>query len=248
MPWRSCWIPPCALPGHGSRRGRRPRQPAGRPPRVGGPAGGRGSEGDRAEAGSGPEPGGRRPQGCAAPEPPATNPPAKKAAAKKAPAGRKPRRRKRPHGEEDRDQEDGGDHEGSGQAGDRGRMTALVFVPLDRTEASPARRHRPRTAARAVRRPVWPPASARTRCPRRSSSRPSLMPASWLSLPEPTRCAWCWPRTSIPARSTTPATRLGQVTVTGLGWRQVQSLFADEPDAAAAVAGAGRPPRDCRWP
>ena len=31
---------------------------------------------------------------------------------------------------------------------------------------------------------------------------------------------------------------LGQVVVAGLRWPQVQSLFADEPEAAAAVAGA----------
>ena len=186
-----------------------PGGPPGGGQEVGGPAGGRGSEGDRAEAGSGAEPGGWRPQGCG---PRAAG---HACSGEEGDDGEEGHRGEEghdgeegPHGEEDRDQEDGGDHEGSGQAGDRGRMTALVFVPLDRAAASVRCAPAPTSdRGSAVRRPpVWPAASGRTPLPEEVEYA-ALSHAGVLALtPEPTRCAWCWLRTSIPARSTSPAT------------------------------------------
>ena len=244
--WRSCWIPPCGLPGHGSRRGRRPRQPAGRPPSSRRP-------GRRPRLGRRPGRSGQR-SGTWWPAPARLRLQTRRPRilreeghrGKEGLCGTATTAKKGPHGEEDRDQEDGGDHEGSGQAGDRGRMTALVFVPLDRTEASPARRHRPRTAARLCahgrsgrRRRPGRVRGGRVRGPH-SCRRPGSRCRNDQRRPGAGRG-----RRSRPGRRV--RRRAGQVTVTGLGWRQVQSLFADEL-AAAAVAGARRPPRDCRWP
>lgn len=126
-------------------------------------------------------------------------------------------------------------------------MTALVFVPLDRTAASALRDGTdpgPRlgcapTAGLAA--GVGPDALPE------EVEFAALSHAGVLALTagtDPLRLVLA--ADVDPGQVDDSGDELGQVTVTGLGWRQVQSLFADEPGAAAAVAGAraaaaGRP-------